>query len=287
MIFRLRTFFYFLLLLPLWACSPKGAVQRDVLLHELMKDGPVALSPDNPYVISNLFLGTEIQKSHILKGFVDYRGTPDAIQAAIDEEGRSVVISYYLERSEQYTMIPHEDTWIIKGPKAIEAQALSAMGNLQPSGSDAPMEIKYPGEVSQASHDPENEIPLPASDAQIDKPTPRAPLKEQKIIASKKTRPAPAVSKKPVSAKIENSPSGDIIHHISYPGETLRLVSLWYTGTADNSERLARINSFSDPDVLTMGQLVRIPRYMLKRRDPLPEVEVRKYYLEYSRTKKE
>ena len=64
---------------------------------------------------------------------------------------------------------------------------------------------------------------------------------------------------------------GDLIHYVSFPGETLAIVSTWYTGDIANSGALSRINELKTPHTLTPGQQIRIPSYLLKKKTPLPK----------------
>ena len=77
------------------------------------------------------------------------------------------------------------------------------------------------------------------------------------------------------SKNVLESSSGDIIHKVTFPGETLRIITEWYTGDANNTGRVARINGIEKPDLLKINQTVRIPRYMLKTTKPLPESEIK------------
>lgn len=76
---------------------------------------------------------------------------------------------------------------------------------------------------------------------------------------------------------VVESASGDIIHRVVYPGETLRIIASWFTDSPENADRIARINGIDDPNLLRMHQEIRIPRYLLKRSEPLPEAEVKRY----------
>ncbi len=59
-------------------------------------------------------------------------------------------------------------------------------------------------------------------------------------------------------------------HKICWQGETLSLVSKWYTGKHNNWKKLVNHNPEIKPNRIKIGQKVYIPNYLLKTRDPLP-----------------
>ncbi|RIL09841.1 MAG: hypothetical protein DCC75_05645, partial [Proteobacteria bacterium] len=69
----------------------------------------------------------------------------------------------------------------------------------------------------------------------------------------------------------ELSPKGDLVHYVTYPGETLSNIARWYTFERDNAARIARINDLKNPDQLSPGDTIVIPAYMLKNKVRLSE----------------
>jgi len=61
------------------------------------------------------------------------------------------------------------------------------------------------------------------------------------------------------------------IHTVKYPGETLRIISRWYTGDINNWEALADANPNVDYENMIKGSRIFIPENLLKTRDPLTE----------------
>jgi hypothetical protein len=59
-------------------------------------------------------------------------------------------------------------------------------------------------------------------------------------------------------------------HKICWQGETLSLVSKWYTGKHNNWKKLVNHNPEVNPNRIKIGQKVYIPNYLLKTRNPLP-----------------
>ena len=62
-----------------------------------------------------------------------------------------------------------------------------------------------------------------------------------------------------------------IEHRIRWPGETLSVVSKWYTGRYTNWKKLANHNPEINPNHIRIGQKIYIPKSLLKTREPLPE----------------
>jgi hypothetical protein len=83
------------------------------------------------------------------------------------------------------------------------------------------------------------------------------------LVGTKKTevvfKPADAVSRQPY------------VHTVKYPGETLRIISKWYTGDENNWEAIAKANPYMDYEKMQAGARVFIPENLLKTTDPLSE----------------
>lgn len=69
----------------------------------------------------------------------------------------------------------------------------------------------------------------------------------------------------------ELSPKGDLVHYVTYSGETLSMIARWYTQEASNAGKIARINNLKDANHLTIGDTVIVPSYMLKNRNRMTE----------------
>jgi len=61
------------------------------------------------------------------------------------------------------------------------------------------------------------------------------------------------------------------VHTVQYPGETLIIISEWYTGDANNWEILANANPQIDYTKIVEGNKIFIPENLLKTREPLTE----------------
>lgn len=146
-----------------------------------------------------------------------------------------------------------------------------------------------------AVQSPETEksvTPFPDSDTPLQGSLPPSspPLKKKTLGALERETPStlPAAARTEAVQKTleENSgdsseepqdPDTDVEHTVRYSGETLRLISKWYTGTAENADRIARINKLKNPNRLRLKQVIRIPEYLLVRLEPFPKSEVYRY----------
>lgn len=68
-----------------------------------------------------------------------------------------------------------------------------------------------------------------------------------------------------------------ILHPVRFPGESLSMISSWYTGDQANWERIADYNARYVEGVLHQGETVRIPLALVVRNVILPESYVREF----------
>ena len=61
------------------------------------------------------------------------------------------------------------------------------------------------------------------------------------------------------------------VHIVKYPGETLPIISRWYTGDINNWEALADANPNIDYEKMSAGSRIFIPESLLKTEEPLSE----------------
>ena len=82
--------------------------------------------------------------------------------------------------------------------------------------------------------------------------------------------------------KIEWKPAEPVnrppfIHTVKYSGETLSIISEWYTGDVDNWEIIADANPSIDYNNMTPGSRIYIPANLLKTTKPLTEEYIAAY----------
>ncbi|HQH28183.1 MAG TPA: hypothetical protein PLP17_12355, partial [Oligoflexia bacterium] len=99
-----------------------------------------------------------------------------------------------------------------------------------------------------------------------------------------KTSPAtttgiPSAKTELSSSEFNESFPSDVLHRVTYPKETLRMIAAWYTDSPENAGRIARINGIENPNVLRFEQEIRIPGYLLVQTDPMPQSHVQRYLI--------
>ena len=273
------------------------------LRDELVNSGPITIDQKNPFVVGNQFLQSEEKKSEILRKFVEFRGRPSAVEVRKRYFGQWKIYMFYLDRREAYLLDESADDWIVRGPEKIPNDILATLRSSTVSNGTA---------FEKASDDKESELGQPLAEAaegdlleQESLPSLRATEKKLKPLRSEmkelparktsvKSPPAPGIFEnepepeipepsgalaglEEVAPNLHEAPSGDMIHTVTFPGETLRIITAWYTGDVNSASRLARINGISNPDRLAIGQTIRIPRYMLANTSPFPEAEIARY----------
>ncbi|MGI6679961.1 MAG: hypothetical protein ACOX3T_00460 [Bdellovibrionota bacterium] len=79
------------------------------------------------------------------------------------------------------------------------------------------------------------------------------------------------IIKKTSTYSAELNYQGDLIHYVTYRGENLSLISLWYTKDQSNADKIARINSKRSQEALNIGDKIIIPSYLLKNKNKLTQ----------------
>ncbi|MBP9838057.1 MAG: hypothetical protein KBC84_05030 [Proteobacteria bacterium] len=254
------------------------------LRSELANQGIMPLSSDNPYLAGNLFVAKEIDNSNNFKGFIHHRGTPDAVEIKKDLLQSYKVYLYYLKESEIYVMEQTQD-WLIKGPAKISPQLMQSFFSTNPSGQKAPLINSL--EETELALPPTKMTPYQEPKIEVQKPETKKPKlslkKEEKLnpLVIKKSKKsenqAAQVEKKEETtvedesskADLKESVSGDVNYKVEKNGQDLSDIVKWYTGSANNTGRVARINGIEEIHKLSVNQVVRIPRYLLKTTKPL------------------
>ena len=77
-----------------------------------------------------------------------------------------------------------------------------------------------------------------------------------------------SVKAKPAKSKVKKE--SYYVHKVRWEGETLSLIAKWYTGSQKNWKVLAKNNSWLEPNDLSIGHKIFIPRNLLKTKKPMP-----------------
>jgi hypothetical protein len=64
--------------------------------------------------------------------------------------------------------------------------------------------------------------------------------------------------------------TGNFKHTVRWRGESLSLIAKWYTGSFENWKALARANPNLNPNRIIVGNVIDIPREMMKTKELLP-----------------
>jgi hypothetical protein len=115
-----------------------GCSTNSPAFEGLANRGITPISPQSPYVGSNVFLAQEMEQSLFLYNFIQTRGSPQAIQLQGSGEMKSELIMFYSHQREYYSAIPRIDPstkgkeWIIRGPFAITREHYPYVAHLSP-----------------------------------------------------------------------------------------------------------------------------------------------------------
>ena len=68
-----------------------------------------------------------------------------------------------------------------------------------------------------------------------------------------------------------NNRQADIEHRVQYSGETLQVISAWYTGRGSNWQLIRAANPGLRPERINMGKTIVIPGNLVVERRPMPQ----------------
>jgi hypothetical protein len=219
-------------------------------------------------------------------GFINQRGTPAAIEVFKTWSGKATIQLYYLDRNQYYSAEEvGKKSWAISGPKPIPLKGIDLLKNLTEfRQGDAALELK-----PDASKSPSSLILEPAK-TKFEEPK-SLPVTTPSLPLTNTITPAPAQSSSPGTTEsvigliqelseetieeAEVSPRGDIVHYVSFSGETLSIIARWYTLDVRNTGRISRINSLNNPSRLDIGDSIVIPSYLVKNKKMLTETSLK------------
>jgi len=96
------------------------------------------------------------------------------------------------------------------------------------------------------------------------------PKEAEKGAAGEKVQVPPAVQQAPPKPPPPKAPTY-FIRTVTWPNESLSIIAAWYTGQIDNWKILVEQNPELDPNRLRIGDKVRIPEELLKKREPMTQ----------------
>lgn len=281
---------------------------ESTLAKRLADRGPVPLSPDNPFIASNLLLNKEMERSPELKGFIDHRGQPGTLEVERSLLGALRMTLFYPDKGERYTLERVDSTWVISGPSSATVNQSTTTPPSLPGEDRSPSLPVSPAGVPAA---PENLPPAPTlvTASRITPPEPSGatvvalpsgtsfsspahpltPADESARAALKQQ--LPALGTTPVTIPLpenradllarlitastgrtaETSPRGDLVHYVTNQNETLPLIAEWYTDSPLNGPRIARMNGRRPNDTPAVGDSIIVPSYLVTNRNRLSD----------------
>jgi hypothetical protein len=155
--------------------------------------------------------------------------------------------------------------------------------------------------LSCAFAPPKKEEPPPRTEPAPVPQAPKPPTEEKEPVPMKAREAAPSVQeaalspgapasapqKRPTPAQVKAEPKSrgtHIAHTVRWSGETLSIISLWYTGDQGNWKAIAQMNPNLNPNRIYVGNEILIPAVLIKTQNSLPREFVDRFY---SKAKKE
>lgn len=233
------------------------------LRSALIGKGIIKIDPSNPYLAAGQLLNSEKQVSESLTGFLSIRGEPSAVEVEKDKSSKLILKLYYTDLFERYELAATENDWVIAGPfpdQSVPRTINETPATPSPKPANTPTyAVKYWGTTPTA-------IPTVLTTTTSEPTVAVIPAAESELT--------------PTSQNLaEISPRGDVVHYVTLPGETISIISRWYTGERENASKIARLNRMKNADTLQIGDSIVIPSYMVKNKNRLNEsalVEIQK-----------
>ncbi len=246
---------YLFITILISACSSSS---NSALRNKIDGKGKLLLDSTNPYLAPNKFLSDEAEASETLKGFISLKGSPQHIAFEDSFFSNPKLFLFYDDRNEKYFLEYTKKDWIISGPfplKSDESLSKEEGASLFPSSS-APL-INFENTRKDTSN-PDQTLSTPQK--QTSESAPQTP---------------------PIAKTIAEPKFEDVFHLVKFQGESLEFLAEWYTSDLTNSPRIKSINSIP-PGTLQAGTTIRIPSYLLKRKDPPSEEDFKKFIQKYN-----
>lgn len=262
-----------MLLLTLSACTL--LTEPTSPLRALRGRGPVPVQLDSAYLTSTRLIVEEQARDPQFKALIDRLGVPPLLEVRGSLltgllSGNELVL-HYPSRAESMVLYKQDDQWVVTGPfpwgpeerarligfPNTDTSVTSSLSALEQDRSTTPIGGSFQSSTSA-------KITTPRSVSGSTPPTLESTLPSEYEALK-------ALAENAASPPAELTPRGDLVHYVTYPGETLSAIARWYTFDASNALRLARINGIPSPVTLTAGDEVVIPRYLVRNQKRLTE----------------
>lgn len=262
------------------ACSTQQSHPYSVLSTQ----GVLAVSMENPRLGSNLFLGSEAERSPNLYQFLETRGAPVAIEILQDPSAPTRFLMFYPRDSQVFMAVLHQTEsareWIISGPFGIQRRDLKTTAAMQRALRGGPAPFLINGRIRRFYGESDSQtarVLTPSLPTPTPAPTPPPPRKRVKKDLDPAEVPPPF---KPLNVDqqaiamaqgfAERNANGDIVHTVQDPSETLQSIAKWYTGSEKNAATLASANDLSVAAALGQGSRIRVPQGLIKKFKTMP-----------------
>ncbi|MEZ4754233.1 MAG: hypothetical protein R3A13_07990 [Bdellovibrionota bacterium] len=288
----MKAIFFLLSTILLFACSFNSSQKDplDSLIEKLSDQGPTALNADNPFIASNLLISKEMERSEEMKGFIEHRGAPAAIEVEEGMFSPLYIHFYYVDKREKYTFEKLDNLWAIKGPFEIEPSKMTKV-RLATRGVESVPKFGESNSIKNKNSevdDPvvktlnriEEQRKKAAKEQGWDSPSlddPNSPSKKENELAVEKAD-LDGISSYQAELdrpEAELNERGDVMHNVNSEDENLEIISFWYTHDNENAGRIKRINKLLS-NTLEVGTTIRIPSYLLKSKLKLRAEDISK-----------
>lgn len=233
---------FLLLCMAMAGCAISSSPREGYsLLEGLAGKGPFVISEKESYLAGYQLLDNERRKRSQLHALIAQKGFPATLQVLPPIEGQWPLILRYTTPAETYEVTFHNQETVIIGPGEPSSHALLG------TSSDARASLR----ISPIPRNSQKERPRTNNERL------RSDYSDRNALLTRLVTSAP-------QHNAERTPHGDLVHYVTYEGETLSLIARWYTLDASNVARITRTNSLPHPDHLEIGDEIIIPSYLIK-----------------------
>lgn len=271
----------------------------DFFIEAIADVGALPVSPTNPYLAGNLFVGKAAEESATFHAFLRRRGAPHAIEAGPKGESRTTVALYYGDHLEYYLADRHQSLefsastgrsggwWVIRGPMPLQRSHYLSIRGLIQVGQPVLLirgeEVRFSPKDDLPDQKPRPTLtptPPPHITPLTNKPKQKPIVRRApQPIAEATPNPAPTptpplIPKGPLNSDqrallhsqglIPPENDGSLIHEVKSEGEKLTELVKWYTEDEANTSAIAKENQIEDSSPLKVGNRIKIPAPMVK-----------------------
>ena len=249
------------------------------------------VSGSNEYLAANRAVQSLVEASDDLRGFIERQGQPEYINVPQRTFDYSEVQLFYPRNDNWYRIRYEKGGWFVEGPLPLSPDERAQLESIPATGPANGIGASLPAAQPVLPRGPGHSAA--ADEAQSSAIQERAiPLAESPGGESSMGQPAEAGTGSAVRAELprvqgsqvnvrtqaglealihtygkelaETTPKGDLVHYVTFTGENLKMIARWYTMDENNTERLSRINELRRPNALQVGDMVVVPRYLVK-----------------------